>query len=198
MQETWLNGDFSRKMNGFHILHHGLKNKSCRRGERFVAIILSSTGFEAYKSAGELPPITSSTNGHASSGRHMSINLRMKVHFKCIKGAFRNNRLKHINLEVIIVSMYFPIDCLEHDEMLEFVDSKMSERPMSNRLVIGQYRNAKVGVSDNHDIVDVRETTLGKLSDPSRNAKGENLLVFARAANLLIANTWFEHNSHTT
>ena len=146
IQETWLTGDFSRIINGFHILHHGLKNENCRRGERGVAIILSPTGFEAYKSAGELPPITSSTNGLSSSGRRMSVNLRIKVHFKCIKGAFRKNRLKHINLDVTIVSTFLPVDHMEHDEMLEFVDSKMSEHPTNNILVIGQDNNAKVGV----------------------------------------------------
>ena len=48
--------------------------------------------------------------------------------------------------------MHFPVDQTEHDEMLEFVDSKMSSHPMHNRLIIGQDSNAKVGMSVNHDI----------------------------------------------
>ena len=91
MQETWLTGDLSRIINGFHILHHGLKNENCRRGERGVAIILSPTGFEACKCAGELPPITSSTSGCSSSGRCTSVNLRIKHILNALKGRLERN-----------------------------------------------------------------------------------------------------------
>ena len=49
-------------------------------------------------------------------------------------------------MDVTIASICFPVDHMEHDKMLEFVDSKISEYSMNNKLVIGQDSNAKVGV----------------------------------------------------
>ena len=73
------------------------------------------------------------------------------------------------------------MDPQEHDEILEFVESKLLDYPITNRLIIGQDRNAKVGVLDAQDHMDARETIIGKFGDPFRNVKGENVLSFHRA-----------------
>ena len=41
IQETWLDGDFEKKINGYHPFHHELKHQLCKKGQKGVAIILS-------------------------------------------------------------------------------------------------------------------------------------------------------------
>ena len=41
IQETWLDGDFVKEINGYTMFHHGLVSQTCSRGQKGVAIILS-------------------------------------------------------------------------------------------------------------------------------------------------------------
>ena len=43
IQETWLDGDFIKEIDGYTIFHHGLKEQTCSRGQNGVAIILLPT-----------------------------------------------------------------------------------------------------------------------------------------------------------
>ena len=45
--------DFSKIINNYRIIHHGLAKMASRRGERGVAIVLSPTIAEAYKANSE-------------------------------------------------------------------------------------------------------------------------------------------------
>jgi len=42
IQETWLDGDFEKDINGYHVFHHGLSQQKSSRGSAGVAIILSN------------------------------------------------------------------------------------------------------------------------------------------------------------
>ena len=198
LQETWLIGDFSKTINGFQMIHHGLKKMSSNRGERGVAIILSPSIIDAYKSAGESPPLTPSDLEDTCYGRFISINICLKCHFNCSKGAFRKKRQKHLNVNISIASIYYPVDYDEHEEIIEFVEQKISELPKLNKIIIGQDSNAKVGISKPLESDTIRDPTVGYYGDSSFNTKGENLANSTRSMNLKIANTWFPHVVYTT
>ena len=40
LQETWLVGNYTKVINGFQFIHHGLESHKSNRGEIGVAIIL--------------------------------------------------------------------------------------------------------------------------------------------------------------
>ena len=48
LQETWLVSNFTKVINGFRFIHHGLESHKSNRGERGVAIILSPSMSEAH------------------------------------------------------------------------------------------------------------------------------------------------------
>ena len=39
LQEIWLNGYFVKGVNGYTVFHHGLKEQTCSRGQKGVAIM---------------------------------------------------------------------------------------------------------------------------------------------------------------
>ena len=41
IQETWLDGDFVKEINGYTMFHHGLESQTCSRGQKGVTITLS-------------------------------------------------------------------------------------------------------------------------------------------------------------
>ena len=100
---------------------------------------------EAYKNSGELHPLTSSNDvSDFFSGRFTSVNIQLRNQFTCKKGSFRKKRPKKVNIDISIASIYFPVDSVEHDCMLEFVESKIAEWPNNHSIIIGQDSNAKV------------------------------------------------------
>ena len=54
IQETWLNGDFIKGINGYTIFHHELMEQTYSRGQNGVAIILSPNFQKYYKLSGSL------------------------------------------------------------------------------------------------------------------------------------------------
>ena len=54
IQETWLNGDFIKGINGYTIFHHELREQTYSRGQNGVAIILSPNFQKYYKLSGSL------------------------------------------------------------------------------------------------------------------------------------------------
>ena len=42
IQETWLDGNYVKEINGYTIFHHSLTKQTCNRGQKRVAIKLSS------------------------------------------------------------------------------------------------------------------------------------------------------------
>ena len=198
LQETWLTGNFSKMINGCLFMHHGLKDANSNRGERGVAIVLSPSMHDACKLAGEMPPSTSSVCGNTTSGRFISIDIKLKCHFSCTRGAFRKKHHKHVNIELSIASAYYPVDIAEHDEMLEFMSEFLANLPPKRNVILCQDSNAKVGIGDDAELDEPSDVPLGKFGCPSRNAKGANLVNFARNFNLRIANTWFKHKRCAT
>jgi hypothetical protein len=57
LQETWLEGNFTRDIGeGCLLIHHGLEEATCNRGTGGVGIILSKRAKEAWNKAGNPPP----------------------------------------------------------------------------------------------------------------------------------------------
>merc|ERR1740136_128096 len=48
IQETWLDGDFEKDINVYHVFHHGLTKQKSSRGSAGVAIILSNDLYRQY------------------------------------------------------------------------------------------------------------------------------------------------------
>ena len=107
IKETWLDGDFIRKIDWYAIFHHGLKEQTCSRGKNGVAIILSPTFSKYYKLSGSLPPIISQEDD-ITMGRFIGIKLDFKL--KVIKkGAFRKKNIKFETIKLFISSAYHPV-----------------------------------------------------------------------------------------
>ena len=65
------------------MLTCGLEKHTSSRGERSVVIILSPKWFSYYEKAGDLPPITTSSDDEdVNGGRFMEIKLQLNIPFK--------------------------------------------------------------------------------------------------------------------
>ena len=61
LQETWLTGKWSKRIDGWTIFHYGPEEATCNRGSGGVAIILSPKALRAWKKAGSKDPIYGGT-----------------------------------------------------------------------------------------------------------------------------------------
>jgi len=199
-QETWITGDFSKTINGYRMLHHGLSSHCSHRGERGVAIFLSPTATKAYKEANEMPPKKSSSDHTTTTGgRFISIDLIFSGIFKKSKGAFRKKNKKTVT-KVNISSIYYPYKEEEYEEMLDLVSDHLQNQSPSKFIIIGQDSNAKVGTQNDQDREEFESNDIhiGQYGEKQRNTKGESLLNLVRSFNLKICNTFFEHPSYST
>lgn len=146
LQETWLNDDFTRNVNGFHIFHHGYRKKyqKSNRGERGVAIILSPRLYSAYLAAGGHPPVFPSPDSDDPTflGRYISIQLKLLVDNNK-KGAFsKKSKRKPIPKTITISSVYHP-DKIKDQRPFHAHLSKVYDQIRSNHLFVsGQDMNA--------------------------------------------------------
>ena len=69
IQETWLDGDFVKEINGYTMFHHDLASQTCSRGQKGVAIIISSEFLVFYKISGSKPSITPDNELNEEYGR---------------------------------------------------------------------------------------------------------------------------------
>ena len=79
IQETWLDGDFVKEINGYIMFHHGLKKQICSRGQKGVAIILSPEFYNYYKLSGARPLIIPDNENNEEFGRFIGIYLSLHV-----------------------------------------------------------------------------------------------------------------------
>ena len=94
IQETLLDVDFVKEIDGYTIFHHGLKEQIYSRGQNGGEIILSPTFSKYYKSSGSLPPVICKDND-LTTGRFigLKLNIEGKVKGKN-KGAFSKKKVK--------------------------------------------------------------------------------------------------------
>ena len=77
VQETWLIGNWTRKIQDFYVFHHNYDEKKKKgRVTGGVAIILSPRGVEAWKDAGSLPPIHVESEDFC--GRFIGLTIKIK------------------------------------------------------------------------------------------------------------------------
>ena len=94
IQETWLDGDFVKEIDGYTIFHHGLREQIYSRGQNGGEIILSPTFSKYYKSSGSLPPVICK-DSDLTTGRFIGLKLNIEVKVKGKnKGAFSKKKVK--------------------------------------------------------------------------------------------------------
>ena len=79
IQETWLDSNFIKEINGYTFFHHGLVKQTCKRGKKEVGIILSPELTKYYKDAGSVPPIIPKNENSVEFGRFIGIKLKFDI-----------------------------------------------------------------------------------------------------------------------
>lgn len=79
IQETWLDRNFIKDINGYTMFHHGLISQKYNRGQKGVAIILSPEFPKAYHNFGSVPPIIPVNKNNKSFGRFVALKLNISV-----------------------------------------------------------------------------------------------------------------------
>ena len=111
VQETWLEGNWEKLINGFLFIHHGVKKCSCKRGNRGVGIFLSPHMQKCYERVENGNRCQSGDNDDdITSGRFLSIKVQLSSTFKLTDGAFRRKRKKQKSIYTFlkICSVYMP------------------------------------------------------------------------------------------
>ena len=70
----------------------------------------------------------------------------------------RKRKPKQVIINLTIASIYFPVDHVEHEQMVKFVEGKVMEWPKNIHIVIGQDSNAKLGVADQLDVEELSDS----------------------------------------
>ena len=111
IQETWLDGNFIKEIEGYTVFHHGLVKQVCKRGHNGVAIILSPEFTIFYNKSGSKPQVNPTISSSVEFGRFIGLKLSINVK-TVLKGAFqkkkKSNKMQTIN--VFISFVYHPTD----------------------------------------------------------------------------------------
>ena len=81
-----------------------------------------------------------------TSGRFVSIDVKLKCHLSCTKGAFRKKHNKLMNVDISITLIYYPVDIYEHGKMIDFVSDFLTNLSPKKSVILCQDSNAKVGM----------------------------------------------------
>ena len=192
IKETWLDGDFIRKIDWYAIFHHGLKEQTCSRGKNGVAIILSPTFSKYYKLSGSLPPVIPKEDD-ISMGRFIGIKLDLKVKI-LKKGAFRKKIIKFETIKLFISSAYHPVHEKDQVDFNTFLSSIYSSVPKSYFLASGQDMNANIGCKNIND----KFSCIGKHGFKNRNSKGTEAINLLNMHNLFASSTFFQDKNYTS
>ena len=93
VQETWLEGDWDKIINGYLFIHHGVKKCSCKRGNHGVGIFLSPHLQQCYETVEKGFRIQSSNNiDDTVGGRFLCIKVKLNSVFQLVDGTYRNRR----------------------------------------------------------------------------------------------------------
>jgi len=132
ISETWREGDEKLKQNHTYIYGSAEATKSCNRGAKGVAIMLSTQAEEARKAANLYGPSI-----FCISPRVMAVRLELK------KGKE--------NMMIFLVSVYAPNSSHTEEDWEEFyedVDRCMDKADEDDIIVVGGDFNAQMGVQD--------------------------------------------------
>ena len=195
--------------------HHNYKDKAMKdkgttrvkRGlRRGVAIILNEKFYDAWKLAGSIEPVTSSTTGD-HGGRIIGLTLK----FPKIDG--RGKKIKDSEgrqdyFKIFLMSVYMPAlkKNLEKDEVQphgDFISNELGpilrDAPRNAEIIMGSDINASIGTR-----IDAEETVLGpngrdyRGSSENSRARGEDVLNMLMQQSMRVQNTYFTHDSYDT
>ena len=112
IQETWLDGNLIKEIEGYTIFHQCLENKKiCKRDQNGVAINLSPEFTIFYNKSGSKPQVNPTISSSVKFGRLLGLKLSINVK-TVLKGAFqkkkKSNEMQSINL--FISSVHHPTD----------------------------------------------------------------------------------------
>ena len=93
IQETWLDGNFIKGINGYIFFHHELVKQTCKRGQKGVGIILSPELTKYYKDTGSIQPVIPKNINSVEFGRFIGIKLKFDIICK-EKHAFKKKKKK--------------------------------------------------------------------------------------------------------
>lgn len=93
IQETWLDGNFIKEIEGYTIFHHGLEKQVCKRGQNRVAVILSLECTIFYNKSGSKPQVNPKISSSVEFGRFLDLKLSIIVKI-VLKGAFQKKKKK--------------------------------------------------------------------------------------------------------
>ena len=79
IQETWLDGNFIKEIEGYTVFHHGLVKQVCKRGQNGVAIILSPEFTIFYNKSGSKQQVNPKTSSSVEFGRFLGLKLSINV-----------------------------------------------------------------------------------------------------------------------
>ena len=106
IQETWLDGNFIKDINGYTMFHHGFESQKCSRGQKGVAIILYPIFTKSYHESGSLPTIIPTDNSKEEYGRFIGLKFSLNIK-KIEKGMFRKRKEKNLSNKKIFSSLQF-------------------------------------------------------------------------------------------
>ena len=92
IQETWLDGNFIKDIEGYIICHHGLEKQVCTRGQNGVAIILSPEFTIFYNKSGSKPQVNPQNSNSVEFVRFLGLKLSISVKTS-MKGAFQIKKM---------------------------------------------------------------------------------------------------------
>jgi len=143
LQETWLEGTFTKEVNGFLFLHHGLPTRDCPRGRRGVGIVLSPRLRDAYEKNGSPPPVIPTHPDEL--GRLISINFKVTVPNNPNGSFARRRKRHHPQRTITIASVYHPYKADEQFSFYDFLEGFYSSLKPNLLFFSGQDLNADVG-----------------------------------------------------
>ena len=80
-------------------------------------------------------------------------------------------------MNLTLDSIYYPVEPLEHDRMVDCVADEVIDWPNNNSFIIGQDSNAKVGVRVPTEVDELPDKHLGLFGMPELNKKADVYLI---------------------
>ena len=97
-----------------------------------------------------------------------------------------------------MASIYYLVESLEYEYIVEYVANKILDWPNDNCIIISQDSNAKVRIRLPMDTEEILEKCLKPFGMPNVNEKDRILLHLIHSNEWIVTNTYFKHHSCTT
>jgi len=196
IQETWLDGDFEKDINGYHVFHHGLSQQKSSRGSAGVAIILSNDLYRQYVDAGSPPPIHPSDPEHPAHGRFIGLQFLIQVTNNS-RGAFKKKRRRSLRekVQLYLTSAYSPVKHHDQVPFNAYLNGIFTGIPPDTLFFQGQDVNAALGI---HRDGDDFSSVVGRFGLCKRDKRGAEFLGLLQSHNLRAVTTFFRHRHYHT